>query len=375
MAEQSCERVFAPAYIWDFFCDGAACGSRCCGGWRIPVDAASRERLETISEREEIFAHLEQQDTGWATRHGENGNCSFLDADGLCLLQKKYGEEYLPDICYSYPRVSYRFTGFVERSLAMSCPVAARIALISEMPMRFEERTVFVRRVSASIHPPMEALAWENAIRSIQIHSISFLQERAYPLRERFWRLGRFFEALESRCGRTSPDTATLDCCVADVEEDAEPVVRAEPMRRLRYVASLLDAIYEAHYPPERIEALAACVSTVEADVEADLHVRNGHILENLAVNEFFLRLYPFACGGGFSTNFKLFALRFRIAEFSLLLAAAAKNITLDEDRILEMLDRIMERLDHSRASDEFLRRCAAEDFSGMTSGGFLALL
>ena len=62
-------------------------------------------------------------------------------------------------------------------------------------------------------------------------------------------------------------------------------------------------------------------------------------------------------------------------APLSLLLAAAAKNITLDEDRILDMLDRIMERLDHSRASDEFLRRCAAEDFSGMTSGGFLALL
>ena len=375
MAEQSFERVFAPAYIWDFLCDGAACGSRCCGGWRIPVDAASRERLEKISGREEILARLEQQDAGWATRHGENGNCAFIDADGLCLLQKKHGEEYLPDICYSYPRVSYRFTGFVERSLSMSCPVAARIALISEMPMRFEERTVPARRAAASIRPPMEALAWENAIRSIQIRSIAFLQERAYPLRERFRRLGRFFEALESRSGRTPPDTATLDCCVADVEEDAEPVVRAESMLRLRYVASLLDTIYEAHYPPERIEALAACVSTVEADVEADLHVRNGHILENLAVNEFFLRLYPFACGGGFSTNFKLFALRFRIAEFALLLAAAAKNTTLDEDRILEMLDRIMERLDHSRASDEFLRRCAAEDFSGMTSGGFLALL
>ena len=136
--EQSEERVFAPSYLWDFRCDGAACGCHCCRDWRIPVDTAAWERLARLPSkaRKAVFAKLtEKEETGWETKHDKNGACAFLDTDGLCRLQKTHGEEFLPDICDSYPRVSYRFGDYVERSLALTCPVAARLALLPDSPM------------------------------------------------------------------------------------------------------------------------------------------------------------------------------------------------------------------------------------------------
>ena len=106
-----------------------------------------------------VFSKLtEKEETGWETKHDKNGACAFLDTDGLCRLQKTHGEEFLPDICDSYPRVSYRFGDYAERSLALTCPVAARLALLPDSPMRFEERTAPARRVSSSAHPPITAL-------------------------------------------------------------------------------------------------------------------------------------------------------------------------------------------------------------------------
>ena len=104
--ESAGERVFAPAYLWDFRCDGSACDSHCCRGWRIPVDMASWERLARLPSkaRKAVFAKLtEKEGTGWETRHDKNGACAFLGKDGLCRLQITHGEEFLPDVCDSYP--------------------------------------------------------------------------------------------------------------------------------------------------------------------------------------------------------------------------------------------------------------------------------
>lgn len=377
MEEESVERVFGPIYPRAFTCDGAVCGSLCCGRWHIPVDALTRKRWESLQEsaRDEIFGNLSETERGWGMRHGKNGNCAFLDGNGLCRLQKKYGEDALSDICYSYPRVTYRFDGFAERSLAVSCPVAARLVLLSPAPMTVGWQTLPARRAAAAIRPPMEALRWETCLPSIQLHAVAVLQNRELSLRQRFLRLGKFFASLEARCGSQPPEEDAIRRYASDAEADAPSVSRAEPLPRLRYMAALIAALYETEYPADRLEALARRVAAIEEVAEEELHARRGDMLENLAVNEFFLRLYPFACGGGLLTNFKLFALRFRLAEFSLLLSAAAEGAAPGEETALTMLGRVMERLDHSRDADNLLRRCAAEDMRGLDADRAISLL
>lgn len=382
MPEQNDERVFGPAYLWDFHCDGAACGCRCCRGWRIPVDMAAWERLARLKSkaRKAVFANLTEKETGWETKHDEDGTCAFLDGNGLCSLQKAHGEDYLPDVCDSFPRVSYRFSGLVERSLAMTCPVAARLALLPESPMRFEERTTEARRISSAIRPPMEALRCENGLRALQLQMIALLQDRGQPLRLRLLHLGRFLAALEARyrTGRNKlPDAAELAACAKNVTPETENWQRASAYTRLRYMAGLVAELYEAEeeYNPIRLNELASLLADREAASEEALQALHGHILENLAVNELFLRLYPFACAGGFLDNFKLFALRFRAAEFALLLEAAGKNTTPDEETVLLLLNSIMEKLDHNREADKTLKRRVAEDFQDLDADEFLAFI
>ena len=379
MTDGTEERVFAPAYLWDFHCDGAACGSRCCRGWHIPVDAASRERFSSLppEKRNGIFERLAEKETGWETAKDADGNCAFLRGDGLCQLQKSCGEAYLPDICDSYPRVSYRFSGFTERSLALTCPVAARLALLSPSPMRFEERTVPARRASSATRPPMEAARCEDNLRALQLRMISLLQDRERPLRRRFLHLGRFLEILEARYGSELPDDAKLSGCA----EESLPPAGTQPCQPsfagVRYLAELIAELYEAeeNYTPARLDALASYLTDHGAESEAALHAGAGHILEHLAVNELFLRLYPFSCAGGFSVNFKLFVLRFRAAEFPLLLKCASNRSPFDKGTALLLIGRVMEKLDHNRTADEILKRRAAKDFQGMDAEEFLSFL
>lgn len=374
MPERTAERVFAPAYLWDFVCDGAACGSKCCGSWRIPLDEVARKRWGTLppAAREAVFARVIRKETGWEMRHGADGNCAFLDGDGLCRLQKRHGESYLPDICDAYPRVSYRFAGFVERSLAPTCPVAARRMLTPQAPMRFALRETPPRRASSAVRPSTEALRWEDALPALQRRMIALLQDRTRPLRLRFLALGRFLAALSSRAGDNPPEAGALDAVSPDAEET---MTRASGFSCLRFVAALVAEMYGAQdaYPPARLDALADRLAHGEAALEAALHKRHGQILENFAVNECFLRLYPFACTGGFAANFRLFALRFRIVEAALLLDAVARQETPDEERTLLLVGHVSERLYHNRGAEQILQRRAVEDFAPLSVDAFFA--
>ena len=375
----SAERVFAPAYLWEFRCDGAACGSRCCRGWRIPVDSAARERFASLPKKtgDAIISNLVEAEQGWKMAQDETGNCTSLCEDGLCRLQKEYGEDYLPDVCDSYPRVTYRFSDFTERSLALTCPLAARLALLPRTPMRFEERIVPARRNSPMSRPPMEAQRSEENLRALQRQMIEILQNRDKPIRIRFLRLGRFLSTLGARCGNRIPDEAALASCAENAALDAETRPRAPAYTRLRYMAELLAELYEAEeqYTPARLNTLAASLADRERESEEMLESMHGHILENLAVNELFLRLYPFSCAGGFLENFKLFTLRFRAATFPLQLQAAAKNAAPDDETALLLLERVMEKLDHNRDADRILKRRAAEDFQGMDADEVMSFL
>ena len=39
----------------------------------------------------------------------KNGFCPFLDKNKLCGIQKKYGENYLPETCKNFPRRKVNF--------------------------------------------------------------------------------------------------------------------------------------------------------------------------------------------------------------------------------------------------------------------------
>jgi hypothetical protein len=67
------------------------------------------------------------------------GGCPFLSA-GLCSIQQRLGEGFLPKMCATYPRVVNRVDDVLQRSLDLACPEASRVLLLDPQPMQFEER-------------------------------------------------------------------------------------------------------------------------------------------------------------------------------------------------------------------------------------------
>lgn len=127
-----------PHYYEKFFCTAEQCPDTCCAGWQIVIDENSLEKysnvsgdfgirlLNSINWREGIFEQYEKR-------------CSFLNAENLCDIYKELGADALCDTCRLYPRHIEEFENLREFSLSLSCPVAAKMILQCQEPVRFLE--------------------------------------------------------------------------------------------------------------------------------------------------------------------------------------------------------------------------------------------
>ena len=124
-----------PAYNKQFRCIGGACPDTCCRDWSIVPDEESLKDYETAPEplRSAIAAALTHDDDGdpcFALR--PDGYCVLLTADGLCPIQRDWGEEHLCAHCGAYPRFTEEYGCLSETALAVSCPEAARLLMEQE---------------------------------------------------------------------------------------------------------------------------------------------------------------------------------------------------------------------------------------------------
>ena len=127
-----------PHYYDRFSCTAEQCPDTCCAGWQIVIDENSLEKysnvsgdfgirlLNSIDWREGIFEQYEKR-------------CSFLNAENLCDIYKELGADALCDTCRLYPRHIEEFENLREFSLSLSCPVAAKVILECQEPVRFLE--------------------------------------------------------------------------------------------------------------------------------------------------------------------------------------------------------------------------------------------
>lgn len=127
-----------PHYYDKFSCTADQCPDTCCAGWQIVIDENSLEKysnvsgdfgirlLNSIDWREGIFEQYEKR-------------CSFLNAENLCDIYKELGADALCDTCRLYPRHIEEFENLRELSLSLSCPVAAKMILECQEPVRFLE--------------------------------------------------------------------------------------------------------------------------------------------------------------------------------------------------------------------------------------------
>lgn len=359
-------KCIRPKYLRDFQCDGKACGSKCCGDWRITIDPETISKYNNMEPKEEgreILSHIiyRKQYQSFGISLQKDYRCPFLDSDYLCKIQKRYGEEFISDICATYPRMFYLVGDMMEESLAVTCPLAAKKVLLSGTDIGFEEVELPFPRKTQIIDWTRHVEAFSDCWRQIQETCIRVLQDKNFSMDARFLRLLVILEKL---------DRLEVDA-IPEWIENAEstgfssldmPETAFNPDKHVEYMAKLFDKLYGMSLTAQKLVAIQYIYREKMDTLLADILEKYAVPLENYGVNEFFLRFFPFAFTGPLLYNGKIFVISYKLAELSMLLTAVSKGGKLEEEDFLQMVDRISERLDHSRDGMTFVRDSIGEE-------------
>lgn len=343
-------RCIQPSYIKDFQCDGQICGCRCCRDWRIVLDDDAYKKFSELadSDRADILKNVE-----WMRAPTEgvdvmtlklrsDGICTFLDADGLCSIQKKHGENFLTAICQSFPRVTYKLDNNIfEQSMTLTCPVAAQMILLSAEPITFSEvRSVTTRAVIGFKNRLFGNV--EDFI-SVQKNAIKILQDRNFTLNQRLKTLYNLFGG------------KILSGVAFNLKEHSLTMV------------NIFNKMYNANLSESKRENLRDSYLFGRDKILHEVRERFSGILENYLVNEFFMRCYPYAFSGGELQNCRIFITSYRILEFAIVLTVIAKTRFSDED-MAALIISVNDMLDHSHGGMDaiinFVKSCDEKTFA-----------
>lgn len=341
-----------PRYVARFQCIGSACEDTCCASWTIHIDKKTYKayRQEPSPELGKLLSkNLVRVGADAATNAyavfrpvGDQQQCPMMQ-EGLCSIHKQLGESHLPDVCFAYPRQTHEIDGQFEQSLSLSCPEAARLALLAEDALDFVEGTVAVRESIATAIESRQGLPLA-LMNEVRIFCIQLLRTRELALWQRMALLGAFCDALTSRCQAG--------------QQDSVPALLADFMRLLES-GELLDSLSQfgpdlpaqakifatlwaekgfdapSHFQQAVIRNISTRLgANAEGQVDAETLVAvygrglgqleqalaaAPFLLENYLVNEMFGRLFPFNAPTAYD-GFVVLAARFGLLR--LLLAA-----------------------------------------------------
>lgn len=149
--------ALVPRYVSRFRCVGSACEDNCCTGWQVDIDkdtykAYRQVKLQVLADtlRQKVKrVDGQTPKLRWARidMDPQTSECPLLD-ERLCSVQAQLGQDLLSDTCHSYPRVTRRTVDGHEQALTLSCPEAARLALLDEDAFEFQIEPIEVRAVS-----------------------------------------------------------------------------------------------------------------------------------------------------------------------------------------------------------------------------------
>lgn len=341
---------FQPQYVKEFICDSSKCNNNCCErGWNIDVDAATYEKyLQLAPAVAQQFKFNEHKKKYLLTKCP----CPFLTDKKLCRLQLQYGEEFLSLTCKTYPRVTTYFGKFFERSLTLSCPVAAEKILFQAAPMQFElvevsEKFHGGKRVLINpVHLDEKTLAH---VIEIQAAMISILQERTLSIDQRLIVLGFFLDRLDEIFSAEILDDAALTKLLAAYEskkflsEQVPRMIRAIKFDVEKFSA-MMSELSDKFYGAEKFTEAVSNYKKLR-NFRKDFIGKHATFLENFLVNEIFLNCYPWRFEGHIIKNFGVFVIKYKIFELTLLLAALKSP--LGKDDLISLVDWFTTQFNH----------------------------
>lgn len=145
-----------PKYYNKFKCIGGKCTVSCCERWSIDWYGHEIEKVKEANPSEELkklldnsFREKPDNDSEltpdkkiYSIILSEEGNCPFHNEEGLCMIQKELGEEYLSETCTTYPRKKFGHKECIIRHCGISCPAVVDLISKDANALRLETQSV-----------------------------------------------------------------------------------------------------------------------------------------------------------------------------------------------------------------------------------------
>ena len=380
---------FQPEYVSRFKCDGSKCNARCCKAWNIYIETAAYKKYSRIQPKEkaeEILSHFkfDSKEDLYVVDLKQNVDgdfvCPFLTEKNLCSLRLEYGENFLSATCATYPRQTHSFGKFFERSLILTCPVAAEMVLFADEQLKFEfvEVPDKIHSMHGKIHMqkfPTNANAGD-FIREVQITMITILQEQWFSLDQRLIVLGSFTDKLQNlflnEAGieemlkligeyRSEEFLFTkMPTLLQNFSFDAEQFVSfmiefINPCMKILDTAEgrkFLVAFTEVlGFKPDENDLVSLDEITANferlTDARENFSEKYSTFLENYLVNELFSGVYPWRFREySLTKNFAVLLISYKI--FELMMFAATESGLDSKEDLLAMVDWFMTKTNHN---------------------------
>ena len=376
--------MLMPTCVSRFACIAGDCEDTCCAGWGVTLDLETFQRyqacpdpvLKPLFDRHvKRYAHSRSsQDRGHIELQDDAcRSCSLLSPERLCRVQERLGERALSDTCNHYPRTFHRLAGYHQASFTLSCPEAARLALLAEDAFDFVEAEQTVSHDFVALPRNRAGLAPE-ALDEVRLLLLQVLRSPDLPLGQRLKVIGGFCERLTALRGpRASRDLVELlRSFEVDLGSGRAVAAAGGAGELLDVQAQIATSIYlqgrEAFQSPH--------VRSVLAEVDRGLGIQQGQppeahrlvaayeagrqrldralapvpwLLEHALVNDFLREVFPW----GQDTpvrHFALVVIRYALLRLMLAGRAAAREDGLTPAELAETVQVASRRYGHDTA-------------------------
>jgi lysine-N-methylase len=211
------KEVLQPDYVSKFACITSRCEDTCCRGWRVAIDQESYDKYINLMNTGDLFNgkitrdDIMQVEGAFAEVVLSDNTCPFLTEKKLCSIQEMYGESYLSLTCAIFPRNYNMVNGKLELTLNMSCPHAARLALLEPTPMKFSLAEIKddprIGKIPAlDLSDPEYPNSVYPYFEEVRSFIVTLIQNRNYCFEDRLVILGRFCNDLNIADNRSGSD-------------------------------------------------------------------------------------------------------------------------------------------------------------------------
>lgn len=373
-------KMIYPSYIDKFQCIGGKCEDNCCIGWDIDIDKETFKKYHKVTDQEmkKMFqknVHNNQYCTNKDLDYGriklnKTKRCPFLDDENYCLIQGKFGEDYLSSVCTQFPRVLNEVDDHYEIFLDVACPEAARIILGSEEKIGLKEGQKSLGKYTMAGVLDTRASEFKNTpikyFKEIRDFSVKIMQNRNFSLSSRLYVLGDFLNKLGNiEIGNIKKIISKYNIETEFKAYKRERINYALQVSFLNNVVDSLNIVNEIdsdkfkEYTKELLQGYNIkdnedVIENGEKYIKAfekytgEYIERNSHIFENYMVNFIYNNLFPFSESDFMFDGYIMLLFRYSLIRFYLV-GKYLYNGKDSEQDIVEFIQVFVKAVEHDK--------------------------